>query len=77
MTDEVIERKAKVEDEPYNARNKTFAIGILIEWDELNTYDWNKVYPSVYKQAFVFDFRNIFDGEDLSIIGFKVFNVGK
>ena len=50
---------------------------IITEWDMFKTLDWNKVYQSMAKPAFVFDGRNILNHEALRKIGFQVFAIGK
>lgn len=70
-------KNVTVHTNPYSAMQQAHAIAILTEWDEFNTYDWQKVYADVLKPAFVFDGRNIVDKELLSKIGFEVYNIGK
>ncbi|KAM0787835.1 hypothetical protein ACM66B_003889 [Microbotryomycetes sp. NB124-2] len=55
------------------------AEGIVVatEWDEFKTLDWQKVYDSMAKPAFVFDGRGILPFKDLEKIGFKVFTIGR
>jgi UDPglucose 6-dehydrogenase len=55
------------------------AEGIIIatEWDEFKTLDWQTVYDSCPKPAFVFDGRLIVDKRRLEKIGFKVEVIGK
>lgn len=67
----------KVYTEPYAAMADAHAIAILTEWDEFKSYDWNKIYASVKKPAFVFDGRNILDVEQLGEIGFEVRGIGR
>ena len=52
------------------------AIAVLTEWDEFKTYDWQKIYDQMLKPAFVFDGRNILDGEKLKQIGFHYQAIG-
>lgn len=67
----------KFETDPYEAAKDAHAIAILTEWDEFKTYDWQKIYKSMKKPAFVFDGRNILDHADLRKIGFEVSGIGK
>ncbi|WP_300977700.1 UDP-glucose 6-dehydrogenase, partial [Flavobacterium sp.] len=53
----------------YEACEKAHAIAILTEWDEFTTYDWQSIYDSMQKPAFVFDGRNILDAEQMKAIG--------
>jgi UDPglucose 6-dehydrogenase len=54
----------------YEACNNAHAIAILTEWDEFKQLDWNKIYDQMQKPAFVFDGRNLLDGDKLKKIGF-------
>ncbi|GEC72464.1 UDPglucose 6-dehydrogenase [Flavobacterium flevense] len=54
----------------YETCEGAHAIAILTEWDEFISYDWQKIYNSMQKPAFVFDGRNILDGPALEKIGF-------
>ena len=55
---------------PYEACEESHAIAVLTEWDEFTTYDWQKIYASMLKPAFVFDGRNILNKTELESIGF-------
>lgn len=65
------------EDEPYSACKNSHAVAILTEWDEFRDYDWDRIFKSMKKPAFVFDGRNILDKKKLESIGFKVYQIGK
>lgn len=54
----------------YETCEGAHAIAILTEWDEFISYDWQKIYNSMQKPAFVFDGRNILDSSALEKIGF-------
>jgi len=66
-----------VEKDPHEATKDAHAVAILTEWDEFKDYDWQKIYDNMKKPAFVFDGRNILDGEKLEKIGFKLYQIGK
>jgi UDPglucose 6-dehydrogenase len=66
-----------VAENPYEACQDAHAILIMTEWDIFKTYDWQKIYDSMKKPAFVFDGRNLLDAEKLRSIGFKYFGLGK
>tara|TARA_B110000240_G_scaffold157227_1_gene174862 strand:+ start:269 stop:1672 length:1404 start_codon:yes stop_codon:yes gene_type:complete len=66
----------KSETDPYKALEGTHAIAVLTEWDEFKDYDWQRIFDSMQKPAFVFDGRNILDSELLKRIGFKITNIG-
>ncbi|MFV8372684.1 UDP-glucose 6-dehydrogenase [Flavobacterium sp. LB2P74] len=63
-------------DNPYEACQNAHAIAILTEWDEFINYDWQKIYDSMQKPAFVFDGRNLLDASELKAIGFVYQAIG-
>jgi UDPglucose 6-dehydrogenase len=64
-------------EDPYETCKDAHAIAILTEWDEFKEYDWQRIYDNMKKPAFVFDGRNILDGERLREIGFVFQAIGK
>ena len=56
----------------YAACENSHAIAVMTEWDEFKTLDYEKIYKSMAKPAFVFDGRNILDHAKLRDIGFEV-----
>lgn len=64
-------------EDPYEACKDAHAIAVLTEWDEFKDYDWQRIYDNMKKPAFVFDGRNILDGNKLMEIGFVFKAVGK
>ena len=65
-----------VSEDVYETCKGAHAIAILTEWDEFKTYDWQKIYQNMQKPAFVFDGRNLLDGEELKKIGFVFQAIG-
>jgi UDPglucose 6-dehydrogenase len=65
------------ESEPYKAAEGAHAIAILTEWDLYRDLDYERIFASMMRPAFVFDGRNILDHNGLFEIGFNVFAVGK
>ena len=63
-------------DNPYEACQNAHAIAVLTEWDEFINYDWQKIYDSMQKPAFVFDGRNLLDASELRAIGFVYQAIG-
>ncbi|KQO33273.1 UDP-glucose 6-dehydrogenase [Flavobacterium sp. Leaf82] len=63
-------------DNAYEACKGSHAIAILTEWDEFTTYDWQKIYDSMHKPAFLFDGRNILNVKELESIGFIYKGIG-
>jgi UDPglucose 6-dehydrogenase len=75
-TPEANERGITSFENPYEACKDTHAIAILTEWDEFTAYDWQKIYNSMQKPAFVFDGRNILYKEKMEKIGFVYQGIG-
>lgn len=64
-------------NDPYEVCKGAHAVAVLTEWDEFKTYDWQKIYDNMKKPAFIFDGRNILDGDVLKDIGFIFQGIGK
>jgi UDPglucose 6-dehydrogenase len=62
---------------PYEAAKGAHAIAVLTEWDEFKKYDYQRIYDSMAKPAFIFDGRNILDQNMLRSIGFENYAIGK
>lgn len=69
--------KLKTAKDPYTACEEAHAIAVLTEWDEFKEYDWERIYESMQKPAFLFDGRNILNIEMLEKIGFVCYAIGK
>ena len=69
-------RQAKTFEDPYMACQNAHAIAVLTEWDEFKSYDWQRIYGSMQKPAFVFDGRNLLDRSLLERIGFVYSAIG-
>lgn len=65
------------EEDAYAACNGAHAVCVLTEWDIFTELDFQRVYDSMVKPAFIFDGRNILPHSDLKKIGFNVFALGK
>lgn len=63
-------------DDPYQAASGAHAIAVMTEWDLYRSLDWDRIYRSMEKPAFVFDGRNILDHKGLYEIGFNVYPLG-
>ncbi|KNC82619.1 UDP-glucose 6-dehydrogenase [Sphaeroforma arctica JP610] len=63
--------------DPYEAAKDAHAIVVCTEWDEFKTYDYQKIYDSMYKPAFLFDGRKILDVEEMGKIGYNVSVIGR
>src|SRR5690606_29295171 len=66
-----------VNPDPYETCKDAHAIAVLTQGDEIKTYDWQKRYDNMHKPAFIFDGRNVLDGEKLREIGFVYQGIGK
>jgi len=64
-------------NDPYEACKGAHAIAILTEWDEFIAYDWQRIYDSMKKPAFVFDGRNLLNRKEMERIGFMYQGIGK
>lgn len=65
------------ETDPYKAAEGAHAICVVTEWNEFKTLDYQKLFDSMSKPAFIFDGRNIVDAKALRDIGFHVYMIGK
>ena len=63
--------------DPYEASNGCDAIAVMTEWEIYTDLNFEKIYRSMVKPAFIFDGRNILDHKRLFDIGFNVFPIGK
>ena len=67
----------KFTEDPYEAAEEADAVAIMTEWDLYKTLDYQKIYGSMRKPAFLFDGRNILDHKELIKFGFEVYAIGK
>ena len=64
-------------DNALSACTSAEAIVIATEWKEFRDIDWQTVYDSMNKPAFVFDGRMLLDANKLKEIGFNVTVIGR
>jgi UDPglucose 6-dehydrogenase len=64
-------------DDPYDAASGSDAIAVITEWDIYKTLDYEQIFRSMRKPAFIFDGRNILDHHRLFETGFNVYRIGK
>ena len=69
--------KISFEPDPYKAAEGAHAIAVATDWAEYKTLDYQKIYHSMAKPAFIFDGRNCLDHQALFKIGFNVYPIGK
>ncbi len=67
----------EVASDPYTAAKDAYAIAILTEWDEIRSYDWQRIYNSMKKPAFVFDGRRLLDKKTMATLGFTYYSIGE
>jgi UDPglucose 6-dehydrogenase len=65
------------ESDPYLAAKNAHAIAILTEWQQYAGLDYERIYHSMAKPAFLFDGRNLLDHKKLYKMGFNVYPIGK
>jgi UDPglucose 6-dehydrogenase len=65
------------EADPYVAADGAHAIAVLTEWPHFAELDYEAIYASMIKPAFIFDGRNILDHHKLFDIGFNVYSIGR
>jgi len=75
-TEEENEESVSVSNSAYDACENAHAIAILTEWDEFKTYDWQKIYDTMMKPAFIFDGRGVLDRDLIHSIGFTLYSIG-
>jgi UDPglucose 6-dehydrogenase len=64
-------------EDPYSAASDCHALAILTDWELYKKLDFQKIYKSMVKPAFIFDGRNIIDHKKCFDIGFNVYPIGK
>lgn len=65
------------ETDPYRAAADAQALAVITEWREFRDLDYERIFASMRKPAFVFDGRNLLDHRRLHAIGFNVYPLGK
>ena len=72
-----LEKRIACGTDPYRAADGAHALAVLTEWDEFRDLDFEFIYRSMKKPAFVFDGRNILPHALIQAIGFDVQAIGK
>ena len=69
----------RIEFEPdvYEAAKGAHALAIMTEWDQYAKLDYERIFNSMVKPAFIFDGRNILNHRELHQMGFNVYAIGK
>ncbi len=71
------DRKLIIYSNPYDACLNGHALVILTEWDEFRELNYQRIFDSMKKPAFLFDGRNILDNKVMRKIGFQIKGIGK
>jgi len=71
------QERISLERNAYTCATETHAICILTDWTEFKNLDYERIYRSMQKPAFIFDGRNLLDAPQLKAIGFHVVSIGK
>ena len=74
---ELIQNNVEVCGDATTAADGSHAIAVMTEWDEFRDLDFEAIYASMRKPAFVFDGRNLLPADRLRGIGFEVHAIGK
>lgn len=69
--------KVEYEEDPYLAAQNAHAIAVMTEWKRYAELDYERIYQSMIKPAFIFDGRNSLDHQALYDLGFNVYAIGK
>ena len=64
-------------EDPYQAASGAHCVALVTEWQQFKDLDYQKIYDSMEKPAFIFDGRNLLDHQALFDIGFNVHPLGK
>ena len=71
-----IDERAEFVEDPYEAARGAHALALITEWPEYRSLDYQKIFDSMSKPAFIFDGRNYLDYQKLFEIGFNVYPIG-
>ncbi len=64
-------------EDPYEAAKGAHCVALMTAWEEYRALDYQKIFDSMEKPAFLFDGRNHLDHQKLFEMGFNVFPIGK
>jgi len=68
---------ARFEPDPVAAAKGAHAIAVLTDWSNFKLLNYEEIFHSMVKPAFIFDGRNILDHDRLYKIGFNIYTIGK
>ena len=67
----------QIQTDPYETVKDSHAIVVLTDWEIFKNLDYQRLYDSMKKPAFVFDGRNLLNLQQLRSLGFEAHGVGK
>jgi len=70
-------KRVTFEPDPIAAAKGAHAIAVLTDWLNFTRLDYEQIYRSMVKPAFIFDGRNLLDHKKLYKIGFNIYMIGK
>ncbi|MCM4158782.1 nucleotide sugar dehydrogenase [Antarcticibacterium flavum] len=73
---EEIRERVQVLTSAMDATREAHAVAVLTEWDEFQELNWQKIYDSMLKPAFLFDGRRLLEGKSKRKIGFEYYSIG-
>ena len=72
-----VEGEISYVEDAYEAAAGCDAIALMTEWPVYKELDYEKIYASMTRPAFIFDGRNILNRKKLYETGFNIFSIGK
>lgn len=72
-----VKKHVTIATDPYKAAEGSHALVVCTEWDEFRSLDYEKIYKSMLKPAYIFDGRLILNHSKLVSMGYRVEAVGK
>ena len=72
-----VDERIEYEVDPYKAAEGAHAVAVLTDWKEYKDLDYQRIFDSMQKPAFIFDGRNMLDHDALFEMGFEVYSIGK
>eukprot|EP00656_Telonema_subtile_P052961 TRINITY_DN7523_c0_g1_i5.p1 TRINITY_DN7523_c0_g1~~TRINITY_DN7523_c0_g1_i5.p1 ORF type:complete len:283 (+),score=84.33 TRINITY_DN7523_c0_g1_i5:622-1470(+) len=76
-TEPDLEKLLSCTKDPYECCAGAHAVLICTEWDMYKTLDYQRIYESMQRPAYVFDGRRIVNAQELKDIGFKTYVIGQ
>ena len=72
-----VDVRAEFVEDPYEAAKDAHGLALITEWPKYRSLDYQKIFDSMSKPAFIFDGRNHLDHEKLFEMGFNVYPIGR